>query len=709
MLITRQLTRPSFNFKCSLDAARFALHQGYVFSWNNFMLSSSSIEKKIQDLRKTLNDYNYQYYVLDAPTVPDAVYDRLFHELKALEQIHPEYLTPDSPTQRVGDKPLDHFSESTHGVPMLSLDNAFTDEDVFNFEKRVQDRLKNHEQLFFTCEPKLDGLAINLRYEKGILIQAATRGDGQVGEDVTLNVRTIKSVPLHLYGDNLPDLVEVRGEVYMPKKAFEELNKRAENIGEKIFANPRNAAAGSLRQLDPKITAKRQLDLFCYSIGEIKGFDLPQTHGECLKQLKLWGFRVCPEILMHQPGIASCLAFYKHLGDKRATLPYEIDGVVYKIDNLVLQKTLGFVSRAPRFAIAHKYPAQEEMTQVLAIEFQVGRTGAITPVARFAPVFVGGVMVSNATLHNIDEVHRKDVHVGDTVIIRRAGDVIPEVVSVILEKRQPHTKRIELPSVCPVCQSKILRLESEAVARCTGGLFCEAQRKEAIKHFASRRAMDIEGLGDKLVEQLIDTGTIDHADDLYYLKKGDLLHLERMGEKSAQNLLEAIETAKKTTFARFLYALGIREVGEATALNLSHHYQTIDALAKASIEDLEKIQDIGGVVAEHIQVFFRQPHNIEVIENLLRAGIAWPLENKKSDPSKQILAGKTFVLTGTLVSLSRDEAKERLQALGAKVSGSVSAKTSFVVAGDSPGSKYDNALALGVPILDEAALLELLK
>jgi DNA ligase (NAD+) len=664
--------------------------------------SSFTIIKKLRD---QINEHNYRYYVLNDPSVSDSEFDQLFQKLKKIEQDHPELITSDSPTQRVGAKPQKEFAEIKHEVPMLSLENGFTDEDIFDFNQRIQDRLHVTHAIEYVCEPKLDGLAVTIIYENGRLVRAATRGDGETGEDITNNIRTIQMIPLHLRGNDFPSMLEVRGEVYMPKKGFNELNKRAEKNGEKIFVNPRNAAAGSLRQLNPQITATRPLEIFCYGIGVIKGGHLPLLHSEMLADLKKWGFRVNDEVNV-VVGIEKCLEYQRNMALKRANLPYEIDGVVYKVNNIADQNKLGFVSRAPRWAIAHKFPAEEVQTTVESVEFQVGRTGALTPVARLHPVFVSGVTVSNATLHNMDEVKRKDIHIGDRVIVRRAGDVIPEVVSVLIEYRPKHAKNIHLPAHCPICHSHVEQIEGEAVARCSGGLFCPAQRKEAIKHFSSRRAMDIEGLGDKLVDQLVDNNMISSAADLYALTLDQLAGLDRMAEKSAQNLLDALDKSKSTTFSRFLHALGIREVGEATAKTLANNFGDLPLLMSATEEELQGIPDIGPVVAKHIASFFAEKHNRSVIEKLLNAGIHW----KKIQIDKQALplAGKTFVLTGTMQALTREEAKEKLENLGAKVAGSVSSKTDYVVVGEDAGSKLAKAKQLQIKILDEAAFLNFL-
>ncbi len=662
------------------------------------------ITRRAAALREQLNYHNYRYYVLDAPEVPDAEYDKLFRELLALEQEYPALVSADSPTQRVGAAPLAAFDAVRHALAMLSLDNAFSEEDVMDFDRRVREGLKV-DAVDYAAEPKLDGLAVSLLYEHGVLIRAATRGDGYTGEDVTQNVRTIHSVPLRLVGKPYPRRLEVRGEVYMPKQGFLEMNKRQEENGEKIFANPRNAAAGSLRQLDPRITAMRPLAIYCYGVGVMEGGELPQRHSAILDQLRLWGLRVSDERAVVK-GAVGCLDYFAKLAVKRADLPYEVDGVVYKVDDLAQQRQLGFVSRAPRWAVAHKFPAEEAMTTVLGIDVQVGRTGAITPVARLAPVSVAGVTVSNATLHNEDEVHRKDVRVGDTVIIRRAGDVIPEVVSVIKERRPAGTRIFHLPKHCPVCGSEVVRVEGESVARCSGGLYCPAQRKEAIRHFASRRAMDIEGLGDKLVDQLVEKGLVHGVADLYQLTLEQLAELERMGRKSAENLLQALETSKHTSLPRFLYALGIREVGEATALALAQHFGDLPPIIAADADVLQTVPDVGPVVAQHIVAFFHEEHNREVIAKLQAAGVRWPVLERRVQLLP--LAGKTFVLTGTMQAMSREVAKEKLQALGAKVAGSVSAKTSYVVVGEEAGSKLDKARELGIAMLDETAFLKLL-
>ena len=713
---------------------------------------SALVKKQIEELHEQLRYHANQYYVLDDPDIPDAQYDRLYNQLIQLEKQHPELVTVDSPTQRVGSKPLSSFEQIRHQQPMLSLGNVFTRQELQAFNQRLIDRLakissakiskqsKLNEDLSkedlpnervpegdvpekealqagaskdndmeFIAEPKLDGLAISLRYEKAELIYAATRGDGSTGENVTQNIRTIQSVPLRLLGENIPDVLEVRGEVFMPKATFEKLNEQAKKSGEKEFVNPRNAAAGSLRQLDPQITAKRALKIYCYSVGVVEGGVLPDSHYRILQQLKTHGLPVCNEIKLVR-GIDACLSYYDDILKRRDALPYDIDGIVYKVNRVHLQSQLGFVSRAPRWAIAHKFPAQEEISTILEVDFQVGRTGAITPVARLQPVFVGGVTVSNATLHNMDEIRRKDVRVGDQVIIRRAGDVIPEVVRVLPNSRTIPLPEIQMLSSCPVCQSQIEQLEGEAVARCTGGLYCRAQRAEVIKHFASRKAMDIDGLGDKLVEQLVAEKLINSSADLYQLSVEALVSLERMGEKSAKNLMLALGKSKQPQLSRFIYALGIREVGETTAMNLANAFKTFSAVKNAEYERLLEVSDVGSIVAQHIVNFFQQAHNLVVIEQLFTAGISVQGVEQRAlelQPGSA-LSGKTIVITGTLPTLSRDEAKQKLLVIGAKVTGSVSAKTDYVLAGDKAGSKLTKAEQLGVQVIDEAMMLGML-
>jgi len=670
-------------------------------------MTSVQVQQEIEALRAELNQHNYRYYVLDDPSVPDAEYDRLLRQLQHFEADNPQLITVESPTQRVGAQPLSAFGEVAHEVRMLSLDNAFDDDEMRDFERRIKDRLKDDADLEFACEPKLDGIAVSLLYEEGLFVRGATRGDGQTGENITQNLRTVPSIPLKLMGSGWPQRLEVRGEVYMPKAGFDAFNRQALAKDEKPFVNPRNAAAGSLRQLDARITAKRPLEMCCYSVGVVEGGELPVNHSEVLKQLHGWGFRINDQMAVVQ-GIEGCIAYYQSLQTRRDTLHYEIDGIVFKLNLLKLQQQVGFVSRAPRWAIAYKFPAQEEITQLLDVEFQVGRTGAVTPVARLEPVFVGGVTVSNATLHNGDEIERLGVRCGDTVIVRRAGDVIPQVVQVVLDKRPENSQMIEFPATCPVCDSDVVRAEGEAVARCTGGLYCAAQRKEAIKHFASRKAFDVEGLGDKLVDMLVDQQLINSIADLFHLEHSAVSGLERMGDKSAQNLLDALQKSKQTTLARFIYALGIREVGEATAASLANHFAELDTLLQASEEQLLDVDDVGPIVASHIVHFFQQSHNQDIIMALLAEGVQWPVIEKKS-VQETPLAGQTWVLTGTLEVLTRDQAKARLVALGAKVSGSVSAKTHCVVAGAKAGSKLNKAEALGIAVRDESALLVLLE
>ena len=663
-----------------------------------------SLQQQIDTLRQDLRRYEYEYHVLDNPTIPDAEYDRLFHQLKALEAAHPELITADSPTQRVGAKPLSGFVQIRHEIPMLSLDNAFSDEEFYAFVKRIEDRLiRLPEPLTFCCEPKLDGLAVSILYVNGVLTQAATRGDGTTGEDITANIRTIRNIPLQLLMDNPPARLEVRGEVFMPHEGFERLNQQALEKGEKTFANPRNAAAGSLRQLDPKITSKRPLVLNAYGIGIAEGVDLPNTHYDRLQWLKSIGIPVNPEIRLCN-GTDEVLDFYRDIQNKRSALGYDIDGTVLKINDIALQEKLGFISKAPRWAIAYKFPAQEELTRLNDVEFQVGRTGAITPVAKLEPVFVAGVTVSNATLHNGDEIERLDIAIGDTVVIRRAGDVIPQIIGVLHDRRPADARPIIFPKTCPVCDSAIVRIEGEAVARCTGGLFCAAQRKEALKHFVSRKAMDIDGVGGKLIEQLVDRELIHTPADLFKLDLTTLTRLERMGAKSAENALASLEKAKNTTLARFIFALGIREVGEATALNLANHFKTLEALQNADLDALQQVPDVGEVVANRILAFWHEPHNVAVVNDLIAQGVRWETVETK-EVAENRFKGKTVVLTGTLTQMGRNEAKALLQDMGAKVSGSVSAKTDFVIAGDAAGSKLIKAQELGVTILTEEEFL----
>ena len=666
------------------------------------LFSQEDVEQEIQNLRQQINHHNHRYYVLDDPQISDAAYDQLLQRLKQLETDNPELITGDSPTQRVGAAPLKEFGQVLHEMPMLSLDNAFNEADLQDFNRRVKERLTATADIEYVCEPKLDGIAVSLLYEKGVLVRGATRGDGTTGEDITQNVRTIASIPLTLIGKGWPERLEVRGEIFMPKAGFEKMNARARAREEKIFVNPRNAAAGSLRQLDSRVTARRPLAMYCYSAGIVEGGSLPDKHADILNLFSQWGLRINPE-MQAVTGIKACEDYYGQLAEKRQELPYEIDGIVYKVNNLALQKQLGFVARAPRWAIARKFPAQEEMTLLKDVEFQVGRTGAVTPVARLEPVFVGGVTVSNATLHNMDEIIRLDLKIGDTVIVHRAGDVIPKVVGVAHSCRpsDDQLRDIVMPDTCPVCDSEIEQDEGEAAARCSGGLYCSAQRKEAIKHYASRKALDIEGLGDKLVDQLVAKGLINTVADLYKLTVEQVSGLERMGKKSATNLTNALDRSRTTTLARFIYSLGIREVGEATARSLVSHYKELDAIRSACVDDLQTVDDVGPVVASHIEKFFRQPHNKEVIAELLEQGVTWAAIEAPAEDVAQPLAGETWVLTGSLHSMTRDQGKEILQQLGAKVSGSVSAKTTVLLAGEKAGSKLTKAQNLGVKVISE--------
>lgn len=671
------------------------------------MIDHAKIQKRLEELRSEINDHNYRYYVLDAPVISDAQYDKLLRELQQLEQQHPDLITPDSPTQRVGAAPAKAFGEVRHKVPMTSMDNAFDTDEARDWDERVRKGLATDNAVHYTAEPKFDGTSISLRYEDGVLVQAGTRGDGATGEDVTQNVRTIRTVPLKLHDKGWPKVLEVRGEIVIPKKAFEKLNAEQLKQGGKVFANPRNAAAGSLRQLDPRITATRPLSFFPWGLGEVSGGKIPEQYSGVVEKLHAWGFRITDQF-RKLCGVEDCLAYYAEIGTKRQRLPFEIDGVVYKVDDFAARERLGFTARAPRWAIAHKFAAQEENTEVEDILASVGRTGVITPVAVLKPVHVSGVTVTHATLHNQDELERKDVRIGDTVIVRRAGDVIPEVVGVVKEKRPHSTRKWHMPKKCPQCGSEVVREEGEAAHRCIGGLYCPAQRMGALLHFASRRAMDIEGMGDKLAELLATSGMAETVADLYKLKdqKQALVSLERMGEKSAQNLLDQIEKSKHTTLPRLLYALGIPQVGEATALALAQHFGSMDAVMDADVETLQEVSGIGPNVAEEICSFFREEHNRKVIRALRMANVKPPdfAMNRKTLP----LAGKTFVLTGTLAGMSRDEAKEKLIELGAKVAGSVSKKTDYVVVGDDPGSKAIKARELGVTMLVEKEFLKLI-
>jgi DNA ligase (NAD+) len=666
----------------------------------------SDLAARAGELRAQIARHDYRYYVLDDPELPDVEYDRMMSELRELERSHPELITADSPTQRVGGAPSAAFAEVRHVVPMLSLDNAFADSELVDFDRRVRERLGSDQPIEYCAEPKLDGLAVSLRYEQAVLTQAATRGDGTTGEDVTANVRTIRSVPLRLHGQ-CPAELEVRGEVFMPFAGFQKLNAAAAAAGQKLFVNPRNAAAGALRQLDPGVTATRPLAVFFYGVGAWRGLAEPDSQQHLLAQLEAWGLPTNPETRLVRD-TAGCLEYYSALAERRSSLSYQIDGVVYKVNLRAAQLTLGQVSRAPRWAIAHKFPADEALTILREVEFQVGRTGVLTPVARLEPVMVGGASVSNATLHNMDEIERKDVRCGDTVVIRRAGDVIPELVRVVPERRPANARRIVLPAQCPVCGWPVLRVEGVAAARCTGGFNCAAQRKEALRHFASRRAMDIEGLGDKLIDQLVDRAMIATPADLYALRAEALAELDRMGEKSAARVLTSIERSKKTSLPRFLHALGIRDVGEATAAALAEHFGTLAALQSATVEQILEVPDVGPVIAAQVQAFFASPANRSVVQRLIGAGISWP-ESAPAVPAPRPLSGITVVLTGTLQSMSRDQAGAALKALGAKVSSAVSARTNYLVAGAEAGSKLAKARELGVRVLNEEELSQLLQ
>ena len=665
----------------------------------------ASVRQRVLKLRADIDRHNRLYHVLDEPEIPDAEYDRLMAQLRELEKEHPALVVPESPTQRIGGEAVAAFAPVRHHNPMLSLENAFARDEVVAFDRRVRERLETKREISYACEPKLDGLAVSLTYRNGLLEIAATRGDGSVGEDVTHNIRTIQSVPLRLTGKSWPDALEVRGEVFISFAGFKEMNRRAAEKGEKVFVNPRNAAAGSLRQLDPRLAAARPLEIYFYGAGMVEGRKLPDRHSLVLEVLRGWGLRTSPESRVVE-GVEGLLAYYDEIGRRRSKLRYQIDGVVYKVDSIAEQRELGFVARAPRWAIAHKFAAEEEMTRVRAIEWQVGRTGALTPVARLEPVFVGGATVSNATLHNIDELQRKDVRPGDMVILRRAGDVIPEVVRVIPEKRPAKTSPAKLPAKCPVCGSDVEREEGEAVARCTGVLVCPAQLKESLRHFASRRALDIEGLGSKLVDQLVDQGLVKNAADLYRLNARQLAELDRMGDKSAMNLAESLEKSKETTLARFLFALGIRDVGEATAEALDRHFRTLDALRASTVAEIEEVPDIGPITAAHVHAFLAETRNTRVIDALVRSGVRWP-EIRAVKSCHRDFDGRTFVLTGKLSSMSRDEAGDLVRELGGKVAGSVSKKTDFVVVGEEAGSKLKKAGELGIKILDEDQFLKM--
>jgi DNA ligase (NAD+) len=665
---------------------------------------SKAARSRVESLREQINEHNYRYYVLDDPIVSDAEYDKLLRDLQSIEEAHPELVTEDSPTQRVGAAPAEGFETVEHAIPMLSLGNAFDAEEVGEFDRRVRDQL-DLDSVDYSVEPKLDGVAIALRYEQGRLELAATRGDGRSGENVTANVRTIRAIPLKLRGDSIPDLLEVRGEIFMTRSGFAELNDRLADAGEKTFVNPRNAASGSLRQLDSKVTARRPLNFFCYQAATTQG--LPERHSEILARLREMGLPVSPEASTVK-GLNGLLDYHERIGERRDKLDYDIDGVVYKVDDLDQQRELGFVSRAPRWAIAHKFPAQEEVTRLQSIEVQVGRTGALTPVARLEPVFVGGVTVTNATLHNADEVRRKDVRPGDYVVVRRAGDVIPEIVRSIPERREGDLEPWSMPERCPECDSAVEQVEGEAVVRCTGGLVCPAQRKRALEHFASRAAMDIDGLGEKVIAQLVEADRVHSPADLFKLDKDTLTSLERMGDKSAENLLAALEDSKQVSLGRLLFSLGIREVGAVTADALARHFGSLEALSEASVEDLEAVRDVGPIVARHVHAFFDESHNRKVIEQLLDAGVRYEAQAPMPDADSLPLSDCTYVLTGSLSGLTRSQAKKRLEALGARVTGSVSKNTSALIAGESPGSKLDKARDLGIEILDESGLERLL-
>ncbi len=672
-------------------------------------MSKAIVPQEIQQLSDQLDLHNYRYHVLDEPSIPDAHYDKLFKQLQVWEQANPELVSPQSPTQRVGAKPTNGFSQITHEMPMLSLDNVFNGEELTDYSQRIKERLgmSDEQSIEYACEPKLDGIAVSLLYENGLLIRGATRGDGTTGEDITHNVRTIPSIPLKLRGSGYPDKLEVRGEIYMLKAGFAEMNKQAAKIGDKLFVNPRNAAAGSIRQLDPKITARRPLEMCCYSVGVVEGGEIPDEHIATLELLQSWGLKVNPHLSKAQ-NIGDKISYIDTMQKLRDQLPYEIDGLVFKVNNYHLQQRLGFISRAPRWAIAYKFPAQEALTEVENVEFQVGRTGAITPVARLKPVFVGGATVSNATLHNMDEIQRLGLQVKDTVVVHRAGDVIPKIVRVITEQRPANAFAIEFPTQCPVCQAEIVRIAGEVISRCSGGLTCAAQRKEALVHYVSKKALDIDGLGEKLIDTLVSKEMVAKFDDIYHLSKPNLMRLERMGDKSVDKLLQTIERTKQTSLARFIYALGIREVGEATARNLAREFGYLDRVMIASVERLEQVSDVGPIVAKHIASFFSQAQNLAVIDSLRAAGVHWP-EAEPIVEAELSLANKVYVLSGTLEQMGRAEAKAHLQELGAKVAGSVSKKTDCVVAGTAAGSKLTKAQDLGIEILTEVEFIEFLK
>lgn len=663
------------------------------------------IRHQVEQLRKKINEHDHRYYILSEPVIPDAVYDELFRKLKQLEEKYPQLIVPTSPTQRVGSEPLKTFKIVFHEIPMLSLDNVFDQAGMRAFDKRIRKRLKSDEPIEYICEPKMDGVALSLTYQNGELVRASTRGDGFSGEDVTQNARTISTIPLQLQGQDFPRKVEIRGEVLMPRRGFKKFNREAEKKGEKVFANPRNAASGSLRQLDPRITAKRPLIFYGYLLGKVVGGDLPRKHSDLLVQFKKWGIPVISETMVVKD-VEGCFGYYEALRRIRDTIPFDIDGVVVKVNSFSLQEKSGFVSRAPRWAIAYKFAAEERTTVVNDIEFHVGRTGAVTPIARLEPISIGGVTVKNATLHNFNELHRKDVRVGDTVIVRRSGDVIPEIVAPLLAKRPKNAKIVNIPTSCPVCQAEVVKLESETAARCMGGLYCHAQLRETIKHFVSRRAMDIEGLGDKWVTLFIKEKLIKDITSIYELNKASLLDLPRIRERSAGNVLTAIEKSKKTSLSRFLYALGIRGVGETMARTLAWHFNELELLMEASNEELLTIKDVGPVMVENIRGFFQQKHNVGLINKLIRLGVHWP---KEKIIIKSEIARKTFVLTGSLKTLTRDEAKEKIERLGGKVSSNVSKNTDYLVAGKNPGDKYEKAKELNVSIIDEKIFLEFME
>jgi len=671
------------------------------------MATSKIIKKKLELLRKQIRFHNNLYYVLDEPEISDIEYDSIFSELIAIEKDFPEFITSDSPSQKVGAEPVDYFPSVAHKNPMLSLDNVFNDDDLFLFNSRIQGRLKIDSDIWYSAELKMDGVAVSIIYENGVLIRGATRGDGKLGEDITHNIRTIKGVPLKLLGIDYPKVLEVRGEVFIPKQLFYKFNQNARKKNQKTFVNPRNAASGSLRQLDSRVTASRPLDIFIYSVGFFKNGILPKKHSEILNRLSSWGLKISPESARVK-GVNSCLDYYKKVKEKRKKYPYDIDGVVYKVDDINLQKKLGSMSRSPRWAVAHKFPGQEEVTVIQSIDFQVGRTGAITPVARVKPVFVGGVTVSNVTLHNMDELHRKDIRIGDSVFVRRAGDVIPEVISVLKDKRPKNLKPIESPKYCPICHSKTFQLSNETTLRCSGGLLCSAQKAESLKHFLSKKGLDVQGFGSKLIEKLVLNNQVETPADLYNLTKKDLLKVERMGDKLADKIISSLEISKKTTLSRFIYSLGVPEVGEVTAANLVQHFKSLDQIMNSNTDELVLVKDIGGVVANNIFDFFKQEKNKIIIKKLINSGIKWKNRHKEEKVISGKLSGKRIVLTGTFLSISRNELKEKALINGAKVSTSVSSKTDFVVYGDKPGSKLTKAKNIGVSILNEQQFILLI-